>query len=134
MNLPHYKVASGTVQWVLGIVDAVVAVGGGFLAYRIWSKEAFNPNLEPDFLANAWYLDKSLDVLVAKSGTKVASFSATVVDPKIIDGSVRGIAVATLAVGRGFRKLASGFVRREALVIAGGTVALIILAGIRGGW
>ena len=133
-NLPHYKVASGTVQWVLGIVDAVVAVGGGFLAYRIWSKDAFNPNLEPDFLANAWYLDKSLDVLVAKSGTKVASFSATVVDPKIIDGSVRGIAVATLAVGRGFRKLASGFVRREALVIAGGTVALIILAGIRGGW
>ncbi len=126
--------ASSAVQWVLAVVDAIVALGGGYIAFAIWSKKSKHPELEPVFLQNAWYIDATGDTVIAKSGTKLAEISADVIEPVVIDGAVVGIVNIAKFVGVGLHRIASGFVRREALIIAGGTVTLLLAVGIRGGW
>ncbi len=130
---PSYLHSSALTQVVLGSLDAVFAIGGGLIAYFIWSKTFERPALEFTLFKNAWYIDKTGDVAIARTSTKLAEVTDGVIEPKVIDGAVVGVTKLVLAVGILIRKLASGFVRREALVIAGGLVVLIIIGGLRGG-
>ncbi len=130
---PSYLHSSALTQIVLGSLDAIFAIGGGLIAYFIWSKTFERPALEFTLFKNAWYIDKTGDVAIARSSTKLAEVTDGVIEPKVIDGAVVGVTKLVLAVGILIRKLASGFVRREALVIAGGLVILIIIGGLRGG-
>lgn len=130
---PSYFHPSAVNQIALGVLDAVFAIGGGLIAYFIWSKTYEKPALEFTLFKNAWYIDKTGDVAIARTSTKLAEVTDNLIEPKVIDGAVIGLSKLVLAVGILVRKMASGFVRREALVIAGGLVALIIIGGLRGG-
>jgi NADH:ubiquinone oxidoreductase subunit 5 (subunit L)/multisubunit Na+/H+ antiporter MnhA subunit len=130
---PSYMHVSGLSQVVLGTLDGIFAIGGGLIAYFIWSKTYDKPSLEFTFLKNAWYIDKSGDVLIARSSTKLAEVSDGFIEPKVIDGAVVGISKVVVALGILIRKSASGFVRREAAVIAAGLVVILIIGGLRGG-
>jgi NADH-quinone oxidoreductase subunit L len=81
--------------------------------------------LEPALLQNAWYLDSGLAAFFGGPGRKFAEFNAEVVDQKIIDGAVVGVAGLVKGSAGQLRKLQTGFVRRYALFVAGGAALLV---------
>ncbi len=77
-------------------------------------------------LANAYYFDVGLARFVSGPVTAAARLPrATIVDRKVIDGAVNGIAVGLRDVSGGLRKLQTGLVRNYALAIVFGTVVLV---------
>ncbi len=116
---------SGGTQWVLGVVDSVMALIGLGVALPLWTRRAQRPELEPAFLQRAWYLDAAIDTGVSRPGTVLARFAAAVVDNRVIDGAVNGSARLAGALGAGLRKAQTGYVRQYALGIVLGMVALL---------
>ena len=66
-------------------------------------------------------------------GAALSSFAAWVVDHRIIDGSVNGVATLVRDGGGRLRKLQTGYVRNYALGIAAGTVAILAYVVVRAG-
>jgi NADH-quinone oxidoreductase subunit L len=116
--------SAGT-QWTLGIVDAVVALVGLSIAFPLWSRRAQRPELEPAVLQRAYYLDNIYDAVIARPGQAFATFCATVIEAKVIDGAVNGVGRLTRAAGGGLRRVQTGYVRQYALGIVLGTVVLL---------
>ena len=116
---------SDSLQWVLGITDAVVAVIGLSVAWVLWRRRANRPELEPMFFQRVWYWDEAYDTIIGRPGQVLARFCAVVVDGRIIDGAVNGAASLVRVTGSGFRRLQSGYVRNYALGIALGMAAII---------
>ncbi|HMK62295.1 MAG TPA: NADH-quinone oxidoreductase subunit L, partial [Acidimicrobiales bacterium] len=82
---------SGATEWVLGVVDAAVAVAGLSLAMPLWTRRPERPKLEPALLQRSYYLDDIYDTVIGRPGQALAAFSATVVDTEIIDGAVNAV-------------------------------------------
>ena len=116
---------SGSVQWVLGVIDAAVAVLGLAVALPLWTSRADRPELEPVVLQRSYFLDDVYDALIAKPGRALANFSATVVETKVIDGAVNGVGRLARSAGGGLRRVQTGFVRQYALGIVIGAVGLL---------
>src|SRR5487761_1960609 len=125
---PHDSAAK---VWAFSIVDAGLAVTGLAMAYSLWRSVVNRPKLEPRFLYTAWLIDATFDRFIARPSSALAAFSATVVDNKVIDGAVNGIATLTKSTGEKLRKIQSGYVRNYALGIVGGTVLLVAYFLIR---
>jgi NADH-quinone oxidoreductase subunit L len=120
--VPHQS--SGTL-WTLAIVDSVVALVGLGVAFSLWSRRVERPALEPAVLQRAYYLDDIYDAVIARPGLAFAKFCATVIEVKVIDGAVNGVARLTRAAGGSLRKVQTGYVRQYALGIVLGTVVLL---------
>jgi NADH-quinone oxidoreductase subunit L len=114
---------SGSTQWVLGIVDAVVAVAGLALAAAWWRRVDI-PALEPVVLQKSYFIDDIYDTAIGRPGEALASYAA-VFDTKVIDGAVNGVGRLARGAGEGLRRIQTGFVRQYALGIAVGAVALL---------
>jgi NADH-quinone oxidoreductase subunit L len=121
-------------QWVLAITDAVVATIGLTIAWVLWRGRSERPALEPRFLRRVWYWDDAYDAVFGRPGQALARFSATVVDGRIIDGAVNGVAALVKATGNGARRLQTGYVRNYALGIAIGLAAIIAFMVSRVWW
>ncbi|HEY7946330.1 MAG TPA: NADH-quinone oxidoreductase subunit L [Acidimicrobiales bacterium] len=116
--------SSGTL-WVLGVVDAVVAVVGLGAGYAVWSRRTEVPALEPVVLQKSYFIDDIYDSVLGRPGEALARFTATVIETKVIDGAVNGIGELARGAGSGLRRIQTGFVRQYALGIAIGAVALL---------
>ena len=103
----------------MAIVGIVVAYGA-WLQHRIAAEK-----LEPALLQNAWYLDSGFAAFFGGPGRRFAEFNAEVVDQKIIDGAVVGVAGLVKGSAGQLRKLQTGFVRSYALFVAGGAALMI---------
>jgi NADH-quinone oxidoreductase subunit L len=117
--------------WAFSLVEAVLALSGVAAAYFLWRDTVDRPKLEPRFLLHAWYIDAAYDRFIARPSTALATFSATVIDTKVIDGAVRGVAGVVGTIGGRLRKVQTGYVRNYALGIIGGTVVLVAYFLIR---
>jgi NADH-quinone oxidoreductase subunit L len=117
--------------WIFSIVEGLLAVAGVAAAYLLWRDTVDRPALEPRFLFHAWYIDAAFDRFIARPSTALASFSASVIDTKVIDGAVRGVATLVSTTGDRLRKVQTGYVRNYALGIIGGTVVLVAYFLIR---
>jgi NADH-quinone oxidoreductase subunit L len=122
---------STATQWVLGTVDAVVALVGVAVALPLWSRRVEVPALEPGVLRRAYFLDDIYDTLIGRPGQAFARFCATVVDTEVIDGAVNGVGRLARASGAGLRRLQTGFVRQYALGIVVGVVGLLAWMAVR---
>jgi NADH-quinone oxidoreductase subunit L len=118
----------------LDVADGVVAVVGLSIAWRLWRKSADHPALEPVFLQRVWYWDDFYDTVIGKPGQALARFSATVIDTRVIDGAVNGVATAVKSVGTQVRRVQTGYVRNYALGIALGLAAIIAFIISRTWW
>jgi len=106
-------------------VTLAAAVAGIGVAYQAWLRRSeLGPRLEPDVLRRAWYLDAGLFRLVGGPGRRAASLLATG-DRVVIDGAVNGAGRLVVAAGTVLRRLQSGYVRRYALAMVIGAVALL---------
>jgi NADH-quinone oxidoreductase subunit L len=117
--------------WIFSIVEGLLAIAGVAAAYLLWRDTVDRPALEPRFLFHAWYIDAAFDRFIARPSTALATFSASVIDTKVIDGAVRGVATLVSTTGDRLRKVQTGYVRNYALGIIGGTVVLVAYFLIR---
>ena len=115
---------SGSTQWVLAVVDAVVAVGGLGVGVALWRRRTDNPALEPVVLQKSYFIDDIYDTVIGRPAEGFARFAA-VFDTKVIDGAVNGVARLARGAGGGLRRIQTGFVRQYALAIVIGAVALL---------
>jgi NADH-quinone oxidoreductase subunit L len=120
---------SGALQTVLVVVDAVAGLLGLGLAFVAWRGRVDRPELEPAFLQRVWYWDDVYDTVIGRPGQAMARLVATVVEVRVIDGAVNGVATVVRKSATGVRRLQTGYVRNYALGIAlglAGVVAFLI--------
>ncbi len=86
---------------------------------------AERPALEPTVLRRAWYIDWAYDRFIARPSTEVAVETSSVVEAKVIDGAVNGVAVLVRDSGRQLRKVQTGYVRNYALGLVAGLVLIL---------
>jgi NADH-quinone oxidoreductase subunit L len=110
------------------VAIALAALGfvavGLLVGWTRWSR-ADHPELEPAILKRAWGVDALYDAIIVKPGTALSNFSAWVIDRKVVDGAVNGVAVLVREGGSQVRRLQTGYVRNYALGVAAGTVLLL---------
>jgi NADH-quinone oxidoreductase subunit L len=122
-------------EWALALTDLAAALIGLIVGVALWrGAQVDKPQLEPQFLQRVWYWDDFYDALIGRPSQKLAIFCAWVVDTRIIDGAVNGMASVVRATGSATRKLQSGYVRNYALGIAVGMAALIVFLLSRTWW
>jgi NADH-quinone oxidoreductase subunit L len=121
-------------KWVLGTVDGLIAVIGVFVGLRLWIRKSEWPALEDSFLRNSWYINELYDTVFGRPSARLAAFSADVVDPKVIDGGVNGIATLVRRSGTLVRKTQTGYVRNYVLGITLGTVLVLAFMLTRMWW
>jgi NADH-quinone oxidoreductase subunit L len=111
--------------WILAIVDALVAIAFVAIGLRLWSTRSERPVLEAAFLRGAWYINELYDTVFGRPSERLAAFCAEVVDPRIIDGAVNGVAGAFRGSGTLLRRTQTGYVRNYVAGIAFGTVVVL---------
>jgi len=116
---------STAVIWALATTDAVIAVVGVTVGLRLWMTRAERPTLEVAFLERSWRINEIYDTVFGRPSERLAVFSATVVDNRIIDGAVNGVATAVRRSGSLLRRTQTGYVRNYVLGIVLGTVLVL---------
>jgi NADH-quinone oxidoreductase subunit L len=124
-------VSTGT-KWALSIVTTAVALTGLGLGLTTW-RTAAHPKLEPNFLRKAWYFDDIVAATVSGPITAMANALAFVMDTKVVDGVVNGVATSLGISGRVLRKLQNGYIRSYALGIGVGLVVVLVYLTLRTG-
>jgi NADH-quinone oxidoreductase subunit L len=113
-------------QYGLALVDVAAAVIGLVAAYSIWRNISESSRYESSFLEHVWHWDDFYDATIGRPLTDVAQFEEDVIEPKVIDGAVTGLAVSVRRSGEGLRKVQSGFVRHYALATVLGLAVVIV--------
>ena len=88
---------------------------------------------ESSFLEHVWHWDDFYDATIGRPLTRAAQFSDDVIEPKVIDGAVTGVAVGVRRSAEGLRKVQSGFVRHYALATVLGVAVVIVFLVARVG-
>jgi NADH-quinone oxidoreductase subunit L len=113
-----------TLKLVLVAVTTLAALVGVVYGWTRWSSATEIPSLEPRLLANAYNADGVVDTLVVRPSRALADASFAV-DANVVDGAVNGVATLVGKGGGVLRTAQTGYVRSYALVVAGGTAALL---------
>jgi len=121
-------------QWVLAGIDAAVALVGIVIAWAIWGATAERPQLEPQFLRRVWYWDGFYDAIIGRPGQAFAQFCNSVIESRVIDGAVNGVAGLVRRSGSAARRVQTGFVRNYALAIGLGLAAIVVFVASRAWW
>jgi NADH-quinone oxidoreductase subunit L len=124
-------VSTGT-KWALSLITTAVALTGLGLGLTTW-KTATHPRLEPNFLRRAWYFDDIVAATVSGPLRAAAAGLAFVVDRKVVDGTVNGVAGLLGLSGRVMRKVQNGYLRSYALGIGVGVVIILAYLTFRTG-
>jgi NADH-quinone oxidoreductase subunit L len=132
-NLYQDHLSTGAL-WALGILDAVLAFTGVAVGLWLWSTRADRPRLEAAVLRSAWYVNEIYDTIFGRPSERLAAFCADVVDPKVIDGAVNGVAAGVRESGTVFRRVQTGYVRNYVLGIVVGTVLVLAFMLTRLWW
>jgi NADH-quinone oxidoreductase subunit L len=132
----HTEIATGA-EWVGLIIGAAIAVVGIAIAYRMWVVRAGTPMELRErlpalhrFLANKWYFDELIDVLVVRPALLLGRVAESVFDRIVISGGVTGGTTGIVRAGSAaVRRWQTGFLRyyAAAMVVAMGAVALYFL-------
>ena len=124
--VPHVAASSAAAQWGLAAVDVAAALFGLLAAFAIWRDIAESSRYESTFFEHVWYWDDFYDATIGRPLTEAAIFSDEVVDPRVIDGAVNGVGVATRRSAEGLRKVQSGFARQYALAMMLGFAVIVV--------
>ena len=113
------QAALATTAVILGLI------GIGF-AYAVWLRGRLDAKrLEPTVLRRGWYVDDLYARVIEAPGEVLSSWSAFVLDLKLIDGAVNGVAKLVRSGGERLRRVQTGYVRNYALGVAAGAVLVL---------
>jgi NADH-quinone oxidoreductase subunit L len=118
----------------LAALSVLVALAGFALAYLLHARRpelavAWRTRLGPihALVEHKYYIDELYDRIFVQPALALARVLNDVVEPRVIDGAVNGIAAFTLLEAREFRLLQTGRVRSYALVTLGGAVGILVI-------
>jgi len=124
-------------EGTLIVISVAIAVAAVLVAYWVWASGRVNwqafPERQPElagWLANAFYLNALYAWLVQFPG-KGFGRALRVVDERVIDGAVNGVADEVGDASRLAPTIQRGFVRSYALAFLLGAVALLLFLGLR---
>jgi NADH-quinone oxidoreductase subunit L len=86
----------------------------------------------PAVLANAFYFDAALDLIFVRSAQLLGTLFGRVVDPHVIDGTVREAAFSARWLGVLAQSLQTGLVRAYALILVFGAACFIVYYALAG--
>jgi NADH-quinone oxidoreductase subunit L len=123
---------SNEVIITFAVISTVLALGGIFLAWLVFMKRRIDPVAfaadHPGlyrFLYHKWYFDEVYNDLIVFPLRRLSDYLWRVIDVKVIDGSLMGVARGVEELSRGLRTLQTGLVRNYALAIALGMVLIV---------
>jgi NADH-quinone oxidoreductase subunit L len=123
---------SNTTTWTFGIISTLVALSGIGLAYSFYMSGRISPVETAArfpglyrFLYNRWGFDDLYDRIFVKPASALAMFLWTIIDVRVIDGTVNEVAGETLNLSQRLRRVQTGLVSNYALAIALGTVVIL---------
>jgi NADH-quinone oxidoreductase subunit L len=131
-GLRELELPSGTKLGLALTAVALCLVGLGVAALVFLARRRTDA-LEPVVLRKAWGVDALYSAVIETPGRLLSAFSAFVLDQKVIDGAVNGVAALVRAGGSRLRAAQSGYVRNYALAVASGAVLLLGYVLARGG-
>ena len=118
-------VPAGT-QWALAIGTAVLCVVGIGIAGAVYLRHVVpEDRVEPLVLRRAWYVDAAYAALVDGPGRLLSTWSAYVLDLKVVDGAVNGVGALVRVTGDHLRRVQTGYVRNYALGVLVGAVVVL---------
>ncbi|HVE47157.1 MAG TPA: NADH-quinone oxidoreductase subunit L [Acidimicrobiales bacterium] len=129
----RHVVATSAHKQALAAAAGGAALVGIVIAYSIFVRGRRTTAFEPPILQRAWGVDALYSALIEKPGHALSSFAARVVDARIIDGAVNGVASVVRSGGGQLRKVQTGYVRNYALGVAVGAAVLLGLVVVRTG-
>lgn len=113
-------------------ISTILALSGIVLAWLVFLKKRIDPVAFAtdhrglyNFLYKKWYIDEVYDDLIVYPLRRFAMYLWTVIDVKVIDGTLMGIARGVEDLSRGLRTVQTGLVRNYALAIALGMVIIV---------
>jgi NADH-quinone oxidoreductase subunit L len=118
----------------LAALSVLVALAGFLVAYLLHARRpelavAWRTRLGPihTLVEHKYYIDELYDRVFVQPALALARFLNDIVEPRVIDGAVNGVAAFTLLEAREFRLLQTGRVRSYALVTLGGAVGILVI-------
>jgi NADH-quinone oxidoreductase subunit L len=136
VHLGEAHIATPTIGKVeLAVAATAVGLVGMFVAWLVYSRGqgAQAAKIERPILANGWHYDSAIAGLMGGPGRKAFDALARF-DAKVVDGAVNGVAAGVRVVSAGGRVTQSGYVRRYALGLAGGSVLVAALILSKAVW
>ena len=125
--------ASATAQWVLSFVDDAAALIGLLAAFTIWRGRSESSTYERDFLERVWRWDDAYDATIGRPLTRLSQVGESVIEPRVLDGAVGGVAQLVTRSAGGLRKVQSGFVRHYAAVTVCAVAVFVVYLIARAG-
>ena len=128
------EISTGAELAVEGL-SVTLAIVGAAIAILVYKRGLRTPAEDPvvdklrpvsTLMGNAYYWDTGVSAFVGGPGEKSASWLDRVFDNKIIDGAVNGTAWLFRWCSRGLSRVQDGYVRRYALGILLGAVAIVL--------
>jgi NADH-quinone oxidoreductase subunit L len=120
--------------WGLAGLTLAASAIGFAVAYLLYARRpelavAWRTRLGPIFtlVEHKYYVDELYDRVFVRPGLALARFLDNVVEPKVIDGAVNGIADFFLLEAREFRLIQTGRVSSYALWTLGGAIGVVLV-------
>ncbi|HYC82580.1 MAG TPA: NADH-quinone oxidoreductase subunit L, partial [Solirubrobacterales bacterium] len=122
--------ASSWVGLAIGAAISVVGIGIAYWAY-VLRPEVPGKLIERfgwlhTFLANKWYFDEAIDLLVVRPALAIGRFANRVFERFVVDGLVNGTRETVGEAGSVVRAVQNGFVRSYALLLLVGFAGLAL--------
>jgi NADH-quinone oxidoreductase subunit L len=113
-------------QWALAVGTAGLCVVGIGIAGAVYLRHLVpEDRVEPLVLRRAWYVDAGYAALIAGPGRLLSTWSAYVLDLKVVDGAVNGVGSLVRVTGDHLRRVQTGYVRNYALGVVVGAVLVL---------
>jgi NADH-quinone oxidoreductase subunit L len=119
--------------WLGLAIGAAISLAGIGIAYLLYVAKPEAPallerRLRPlhTFLANKWYFDELIDVLIVRPILAVGRFANLVFERFVVDGIVTGTEESVRGAGGVVRAVQNGFVRSYALLLLVGFAGLAL--------
>src|SRR5207253_4917667 len=123
--------------WGLPALTLAASPVGFVLAYLLYARRpelavAWRTRFAPihALVEHKYYVDELYDRVFVRPGLALARFFNDVVEPRVIDGAVNGVAAFFLVEAREFRGIQTGRVRSYALVTLGGAVGVLLIVAL----
>ncbi len=134
-SVDQVHAAGGLTVWTLALISIAVIIVGILLAYHRYGRGEL-PTEEGGYWAAAldgYGVDGFYGKVIVAPGKSLATWFAMVLDLKVVDGIVNGLAVGVRAFGSSMRVLQTGWVRSYGAAIVAGSLGVILWLLLQGG-
>jgi NADH-quinone oxidoreductase subunit L len=114
-------------EWLLSGVSVIVALGGLWIAWMIYSARSQPAPRTPKALIEKLYFDRAYDLLFYRPAVLLAHRLASLFEQQVIERSVEEVGTGALRGGRVAAAIQNGLARSYVLLVAAGASLVLLL-------